>query len=218
MSQPTNDKLQEFEVQEQIPGSLHPLLDAVVRHRKPIVTTAVIVLALVIVLGAWRWYDAHSASADRARLGDILTQTRGGDRVAGLTAFLAESPGKLATAARLELASALMAQGDFAKAADVFDDLAKTDDPDVKILAQLGKARSLLLDAKPGDARALLDGLRESAPDAYRPAVKQLFAVAAEQSGDREAALAAYRDLAAAATPREAGFLEFKINQLSGTK
>ncbi|MGE4552447.1 MAG: tetratricopeptide repeat protein [Desulfovibrionaceae bacterium] len=217
MSQPTPEKLPQLEISDQIPESLHPLLDAVVRHRKPVVIGAAVVLVLVVCFGAWRWYDAHSAKSASTRLGDILTQTTGEERAKRLTAFLADSPGHLATAARIELAAALMDHGDYAKAADAFDALIKGDDPDVKALAQLGKARCLLLGSKPGDARALLDGLRTGAPEAYRPAMQRLFAVAAEQAGDRQAALAAYKDLVANASPQEAGFLEFKITQLSGT-
>lgn len=217
MSQTIPDKMPQLGISDQIPEDLHPLLEAIVRQRKRIIIGVAVALVLVFCFGAWRWFDSHSTNAASTRLGEILTQSQGAERVEQLTAFLADSPGHLATSARIELAAALMDQGQFVEASEAFDALIQSKDPDVKTLAQLGKGRCLVLAGKPGDARTLLDDLRTSAPKAYQLAVKQLFAMAAEQSGDHEAAITVYQDLSAV-SPQQAEFLKFKITQLSGTK
>lgn len=191
-----------------------PVIEKIIRNWKAVAIgmgAALLLLALVAGINAWR--ERQLAKAGET-LGAILVQTGGAARIEALESFLKGAPDKLSTAALFELAAACLAEKQYDKAAEHFAKLAAASDADIRLLAEIGRARSLLLAGKAKESAAALAALLKGAPEPYVVPVYRQLAAAAEQAGDLPTALSAYQELAAKAGELERQYFEFKINQL----
>jgi hypothetical protein len=174
----------------------------------------VLLLIVAVYAGVNSWRGSQAAkSADT--LGVILIEkTEPQARIDALEAYLKDAPGSLRPAALLELAASAMVSKQYAKASAAWAELEDSSSADMKVVAGIGHAKSLLLEGKAAEALALLQGLKAKSPKAYELPITRQLAVAAEQAGNDKAAQEAYAELATKAEGAGKPFFEFKANQL----
>ncbi len=193
---------------------LHPVLKALGKYWKPI--TAVVV-ALLVVLAGVALYKAQKKSriADvQAKVGKVLAETKGADRLAGLEKILADGAGEAQDGVLLEIAKTALDEKDYAKAASAWEKVASVSGPDMRAAAMLGRASALSQSGDNAKAAAVLTKLEGEMPDAYSSIVYKQLAVAAEAAGDTEKAIQAYEKLQAESTVRNKTYFEAKIEEL----
>lgn len=198
----------------EVDESLHPLLKAVVDNVKLIVG---VVAVLILAVGGYAAYDAVQTSnlaEGREKLASIVAQEDAAKRVEALRAFASEAPGDMATSVRLELAEALSAAGDHEGAAALWKELMAKNAADLNVVAALGHAAELSRAGKHADSAAALKALKASAPKGYEALILQRLAYESELSGDAQAALSAWEDLAAANETTDNAFIQSKIARL----
>jgi len=173
-----------------------------------------VILAVGIYAGVNQWRASQALKSADA-LGVLLIQkTEPKARVAALESFLKDAPGSLRPTVLLELAAAAMVSGDFDKASTAWTELEGSSSADMKVIAGIGHAKSLLMSGKAPEALALLQTLKGKAPKSYELSLVRQIAVAAEQAGNDKVALDAYTELATKAEGAGKPFYEFKANQL----
>lgn len=203
------------QIKKAVPGTSQRLFDFLAANLKPIaVGCGVIILAVAAYSGVNHWRKGQTAKAADA-LGVILIEkTEPEARIQALEAFLKDAPSSLKPTAQLELAAAAMIGKQYDKAVSAWTELEGSSSPDLKAMASIGHAKSLILAGKPKDALTLLEGVKAKAPEAYANAITRQMAVAAEAAGDTQAASAAYAELANKAEGSGKPYFEFKANQL----
>jgi predicted Zn-dependent protease len=193
---------------------LKPLIEKTVQNWKAVALGLGAVLAVIAVAaGINAWRERSLAKAGEA-LGAILVQTGGEARIQALEGFLKDAPARLKTSVLFELAASCLAEKQYDKAAEHFAALAAANDADVRLLAEIGRARSLLLAGKAKESAQVLAALLKGAPEPYLVPVYRQLAAAAEQAGDLQTALSAYQELSAKAGELERQYFEFKISQI----
>lgn len=213
---PVNDIITEQleQIKKIVPSTSERLFEFLVDNLKPIAIACVaLLLAVALYEGVDHWRTGKAAKAADA-LGVILIEkTEPKARVQALEDFLKDAPSSLKPTVQLELAAAAMIDKQYDKAALAWTDLEGSSSPDVKAIAGLGHAKSLLLSGKAQEALTLLEALKTKAPDSYKTAITRQIAVTAEQAGNTQTASAAYKEL----TEKEEGagkpYFEFKANQ-----
>lgn len=204
----------------QFGDEMHPLLKKLMDNIKPI---AIGFGALIIIFGGYGIYDYVSdrrLESSSAMLGEILASTRGEERVKALRGFLEQAPEVMRISALFELAATLQEQDKYEDAVAVWTRMEGIADAAMAPVVKLGKARALAMNKQYPDALGLLEAYQSSAPEAYKTEVTKTIAELAEDAGDTEKALTAYRELAKSEQLGESarGFLEYKIEQLETDK
>ena len=203
------------QIKKAVPDTSQRLFDFLVANLKPIaIGCCALLVAVAIYEGVGQW-QASKANKAADALGVILIEkTEAKARVQALEDFLKDAPSSLKPTVQLELAAAAMIDKQFDKAAAAWTELEGSSSPDVKAIAGIGHAKSLLLAGKAQEALTLLEGLKAKAPEAYKDAITRQIAVAAEQAGNAQTATAAYTELAGKAEGAGKPYFEFKANQL----
>jgi len=204
------------QIKKSVPDTSQRLYDFLTANLKPI---GIACLVLLIGVAAWEGvshWRARTAAKAADVLGVILIEkTDAKARVQALEAFLKDAPSSLKPTVEMELAAAAMIDKQYDKAAAAWAELEGSSSPDLKVVAGIGHAKSLMLQDKAQDALTLLQALKTKAPEAYSAAITRQIAVAAEQAGNAQAAGAAYTELAAKGDDAAAKpYYEFKANQL----
>ena len=201
-------------LQENVPETLHPVLNWMGRNHKLLIGIVSVIILVVAGFSIFKVVTGHQAESARNELTDILFSNDPGE-MDRLAAFAEDAPEAVAVRARFELAAAKLGEKDYAGAAEAFAELARSEDKDVHVLATMSQARCLLLDDKADQALALMDDLKTSVPEAYSGSVTRLYAVAAEAAGKTDLAVSAYQELLAKGQGVDTEFLLYKLNQLS---
>ncbi len=203
------------QIKKVVPDTSQRLFEFLVHNLKPIaIGCCALILAAAVYAGVNAWRERSAAKAADA-LGVILIEkTDSKARVAALETFLKDTPSSLRPTVLLELAASAMVDKQFDKAATAWTELEGSPSADMKVIAGIGHARSLLLSGKAAEALALLQALKAKSPEAYAMPITRQIAVAAEQSGNTKVAQDAYSDLASQAEGSGKPFYEFKANQL----
>jgi len=191
------------------------LLDFLVDNLKNIaLACGIIILAVAVYAGVNHWRGRQAAKAADV-LGVILIQkTEPKARVDALEAFLKDAPSSLRPTVLLELAASAMVSRQYDKASTAWAELEGSSSPDMKVVAGIGHAKSLLMTGKAPEALTLLQALKAKSPAAYALPITRQLAVAAEEAGNMKAALEAYTELAAKPKGASKPYFEFKANQL----
>lgn len=203
------------QLKKAVPDTSQRLFDFLVGNLKPIaIACGVVLLAAAVYAGVNSWRARATAKASDT-LGLILIEkTESKARVEALDQFLKDAPAGLRPTALLELAAAAMVDKQFDRAATAWEELEKNGAPDMKVIAAIGRAKCLIMTGKPADALALLEGIKAKSPEAYALSITRQIAVAAEQAGNTQVALAAYAELAEKDTGPGKPFYEYKANRL----
>lgn len=191
------------------------LLHFLVENLKAIAAgCGVLILIVAVYAGVNSWRGRQAAKSADA-LGVILIQkSEPKARVDALEAYLKDAPGSLRPTALLELAASAMASKQYGKASAAWAELAGSSSADMKVVAGIGHAKSLLMEGKAAEALTLLQALKTASPKAYDLPITRQLAVAAEQAGNDKVAQEAYAELAAKGEGAGKPYFEFKANQL----
>lgn len=206
-------------VQEEINEEIHPLLQKIHDHIKEIgIVVGAVVLVAAGVTG-YKFYQQKTIQNARAELNRITSQNQGQEAIKALQSFLPEAPEDIRQAVRLEVASRSMASEDYDLAAQTWQDIhATAQDPNLQVVASLGRAKALRLAGKLGQSLEILDQLLDMAPKEYIQSINFERAAVAEENGQWQKALNAYQDLKSetSLTASNQGYLDYKIAQLQG--
>ena len=204
------------QIKKSVPDTSERLFNFLSDNLKPIgIGCAAILLAVAAYEGVSH-YRARAAAKSADVLGVILLEkTEPKARVEALEGFLKDAPSSLKPTAELELAAAAMVAQQYDKAEKAWTDLEGSSSDDMKAIAGIGHAKSLMLQNKPKDALALLTPLKGKAPAAYKQAITRQIAVCAEAAGDAKTAADAYAELSGKDSDAPGKpYFEFKANQL----
>ncbi|QJB57159.1 transcriptional regulator [Pseudodesulfovibrio sp. zrk46] len=201
------------DIESHVPEQLHPILEAAFKHQKQIIVGVVAIIAVAAIYAGMTSYNKKAMASAQAELGAILIKDSGSDKIAKLEALLGNAPSGAKPAVLLELAQASMTNNEFEKAAGYWNQLSGEADADLKVVARLGKAKSLTLAGKPGEAVTILKDLAGTVATAFTIPVNRQLAVAAEAAGDTGTALTAYKKLADSQIP-DKPFIDYKVAQL----
>lgn len=200
----------------QLGDDMHPLLRKLMDNIK---TISIVAIAFLVVFGGYALYDyvqTKRLTSSGEMLGEILVSTSGEERVQALRDFAASAPAALQTSALMELAAALKEQEQHDQALAVWNELEGQVDPPLVPVVTLGKAKALEDAGKQQEALELLEGYKATAPESYKATLDRRLAELAEELGDLQKALSAYRELAKDENigPSVKEYLLFKIGQL----
>ena len=201
------------EVEAHVPEQLHPILEAAFKNGKQLIIAVIAIVAVTAIYAGVSAYNQRALTSAQAKLGAILIEAAGEDKIAKLEALLADVPSAAKSAVLLELAQSSMNNGQYDKAVGYWNQLAGTTDDDLAFVARLGKAKCLTLAGKGAEALTELKDLVGIAPAAFTIPTYRQLAVAAELAGDKAEALAAYKKLGEQSLP-DKPFVDFKIAQL----
>ncbi|OIO00275.1 MAG: hypothetical protein AUJ49_09995 [Desulfovibrionaceae bacterium CG1_02_65_16] len=204
------------QIKKSVPDTSERLFEFLSDHLKPILLGCVVILLAVAAYEGVGHFRAKSAAKAADVLGVILLEkTEPKARVEALEGFLKDAPSSLKPTAELELAAAAMVAQQYDKAEKAWTDLEGSSSEDMKAIAGIGHAKSLMLENKPKDALALLTQLKTKAPAAYKQAIARQIAVSAEAAGDAKTAAEAYTELSSKDSDAPGKpYFEFKANQL----
>lgn len=214
MAEPQNSQQAALdEVESHVPEQLHPIIEAAFKYHKQIIAGVVVIIAAAAIYAGMTAYNQRALASTQAELGSILINGAGDERIAKLETLLGKAPSAGKPAVLIALAQSCMTNEKYDKAVGYWNQLAGAADDDMAFVARLGKAKSLTLAGKNGEALTLLKELVGIAPAAYTaPAYRQL-AVAAEQAGNDSEALDAYRKLAEQPVS-DKPYVDYKVAQL----
>ena len=169
------------------------------RYGKYIIAVAVLALAIAGGVVAWRDHQASERRSQGARYSSALALVREGKaaEAARLFALLAREGGGYSLLAAFEEAEMLARSGDRKAAIAVYDRHAGESgiDPEFRDLAELLSVMHGLPD---GDPKAAVERLQKltASGNPWRASALDLTAAAKLKSGDRDGALAIYKELA----------------------
>lgn len=202
------------EVESHVPETLHPVIEAVFKYQKQVITGVVAIVAVAAIYAGVTGYNQRALASAQAELGSILIQASGQEKIDRLEALLADAPSAARPAVLLELARTTMVNGEYDKGVNYWNQLVGETDEDLEVVARMGKAKCLTLAGKPAEAVTILDDLAGTVNAEYTVPVYRQLAVAAEAAGDTGKALDAYRKLGEQSVS-DKPFVDFKIAQLS---
>ena len=200
-------------IESHVPNSMHPVLEAAFKYRKQIVIGVGAILVGTVLYTGFNAYTQRAMTQAQAKMGTILIEKTGQEKIDALEGLLASAPSSVKPAVLLELAQAAMTAGDYAKASDYWNRLAGDTDDDLKIVARMGKAKCLQMSGKPAEAVTVLQDLQGVVEEEYSIPVTRQLAVAAEAAGNTALALEAYKKLAEQPVS-DKPYIDFKVAQL----
>ncbi len=201
------------DIESHVPETLHPILEAAFKYWKQIAIGVGAILVGTALYAGFSAYNQRAMAEAQSKMGIILIEKTGQEKLDALNALLASAPSSVKPAVLLEMAQAAMTAGQYDKAADYWNQLAGNTDDDLKIVARMGKAKALQLAGKPADAVTILKDLQGVVDEEYSIPVTRQLAVAAEAAGDTAQALDAYKKLAEQPVS-DKPFIDYKVTQL----
>ncbi|HYH38555.1 MAG TPA: tetratricopeptide repeat protein [Azospirillum sp.] len=162
-------------------------------------TVAVLLVAATAGWQAWQGWKRSQAEAETGRLVSALSQAAAGPQkgIEALTAFSGSAPASLAVLARLNEAALRVEEGKTAEAVALYDSIAGNGSADA-IYRDLATLLSVMHQMDGGDAAKLQTRLQPLTVDAspWRFSARELTALLAARSGDRERARSLFQQLA----------------------
>ncbi|WP_027370192.1 tetratricopeptide repeat protein [Desulfovermiculus halophilus] len=185
------------------------------------IKTIGLVIAAVIVVAAlvsgYSYYKTRTLRNAQQTVDRIMSEQSGMDRIRGLEEFVPKAPAKMHNALHLQLARLCMEEGAFERAVPHWEHIRENaPDTDLKTVAALGLGTALARMDKSSEALELLRQASGQAPERYQRSLQMKIAAVAEQAGQWEQALKAYRALSdmRALDARPDEFIEHKIKTL----
>lgn len=193
------------------PEEMHPIL-AFLNSNLKLIALGVggLLLAVALFSGYRAWSESRLAEAreDLAR----LVAAKGENRLANLKAFAEDAPSAVRPTALYELARAAGEEEDQAVALEAFRALSRNADGELRAVAELGVARTLMAMGEPDQALQSLKAA-PAAPEAYKTVMTRTRAQAAEMAGQWGEAQTAYGELREL-EPGNEEFIAAKLDQL----
>lgn len=202
------------ELLQNVPEELHPVLRKLLDNLRTVGLAAAVILAVAAVAAVIQHVRGSSLDKARAELGRILLQPAATARIEALEKLAADAPEAVLPAVRIELAAALTAAGEHAKAEAVLDKLAKDAPPSLATPAAMAKAAAL---SRRGEHRAALAALlaaRQGAPQDYALPLARQAAAEAMLAGDAEAQRKALTEIKTLDPERSATYVDHLLHRL----
>lgn len=162
-------------------------------------TVAVLLVAATAGWQAWQGWQKSQAEAETGRLVGALSQAAAGPGkgVEALASFAGSAPANLAILARLNEAALRVEEGKTADAVALYDSIAGNGSADA-IYRDLATLLSVMHQMDGGDAAKLQTRLQPLTVDAspWRFSAREMTALLAARSGDRERARTLFQQLA----------------------
>lgn len=198
----------------EVSDDLHPLLQFIVDHIKPLAAGLVVFLLVIAGYGIWEYTQGQAMTKASNELGTILAQPAGEERIAALEQFLKSAPGELKEGVRLELASELADAGQYERAAEAWQTVGKDQGQTFQVISSIGRAQSLMQDGKSKEALQVLEDALAMAGESFYVPLNRMIANAAEESGNYARAVDALKKIAASDESRPQMYLKDKIARL----
>ena len=194
-------------------SDIHPLLKKILDNIKPIALIVTVVVLAAATYSGLSSYQSSQKEQAASELGTILIMNDNATRLEHLEAFVNSGHKDLRLAARLELAKAFMDLGEYARAAQTWREIGQHVESEMKVIAGLGEASSLIAQDEYGQAVELLTKLKTNSGAGFIPVISSSLVFAAEKAGLKDIALAEYESLKTQNESNSA-FIDYKINRL----
>lgn len=180
-------------------------------------TLAALIIAAVVAAAGYAWYNSSTKQSKikaENELGAIIASKTGPERLTALEAYLKTAPSSTKGAALLEIANTAQDQGNFEKAAEVWNQLYLTGPEGMREIAGMGYATALAQKGdKQGSVKFLVD-LLGKAPKAFQPVVARQLAAVAEEAKAWPEAVNAYERMKDMGQGGNKAFYESKIAEI----
>lgn len=213
MAENTNAQEQLADLEAHSPQSMHPILEAVFKYQKQVIVGVVAIVAVAAIYAGYTTYSERALNTAQAKLGTILIEASGDDKIAKLEGLLNSAPSSARPAVLLELAQTCMKNEKFDKAVTFWNDLSGSADGDLSNVARIGKAKALVLSGKATEAVTELEALAGVVSEDFTVPVYRQLALAAEAAGNNAKALEAYKQIADKQLP-DTSYIQYRIAQL----
>ncbi|MDQ7031621.1 MAG: hypothetical protein Q9M37_02745 [Desulfonauticus sp.] len=199
------------EIEEEVDETVHPFLEWILDHIKPIgIGIGAIVLGVAVYSGI-DYYHTKNIQQAKQQLGLILINSK--NKARDLEQFLNKAPDKLKPAIYIELAKIYVNEGNSNKGLEVLKKLEKVDD-DIYPICVLTEVNLLMNENKYQDAYKLLKSVENKMPTTYKKEVLLKKALLAEKTKDFKQAYACYQELKSEYKGEDTSYFEYKLNIL----
>lgn len=208
-NKPTTEQSLFDRMSSEVTPEVSPLLLFLTNNARYILIGLAICIAVGAGYGIYSWQARGRVEQAQNDLGGILVTTDSAARLAKLEEFLAKAPSGMRTAVVLAVANAAMEAGKHDAAINAWGELAKDSGNPLYSTALIGKARSLALADRSGEALAVLESAALPADSSAANLINSLIVDLAQKTGDTARAVAACEKLVAAnglQNPEEAEF------------
>lgn len=193
------------------PEEMHPIIAFLNANMKLIALGVGGLLLAVAVASGYRAWSESRLAESREELAKLVA-AQGEDRLANLKAFAEDAPSAVRPAALYELARVADEEEDRGMALEAFRKMRDNAEGELRAVAELGVARTLLAMGEPGQALQELKAA-PAVPEAYKTILTRTRAQAAEMAGQWSEALAAYGELREL-EPGNEEFIAAKLSQI----
>ncbi|MFW5733695.1 MAG: tetratricopeptide repeat protein [Oceanidesulfovibrio sp.] len=198
----------------EVSDRLHPLLQFIVDHIKPLAAGLVLFLLVIAGYGYWEYSQKQAVDEASNKLGAILAQTSGEQRITALQEFLQEAPGEIRDGVRLELATTLAENGQYEKAAAIWSEVGVGRSETIRVVSAMGQAQALMDAGKNDEALAVLEDALAMSSESFAVSINRMIATAAEEAGRISRAVDALRELVESDPTQPQTYLKDKIARL----
>ncbi len=195
-----------------------PLLNFILKHFKVVISGLIFCVVIIIAIGSWSWYLKQQESIAEKELGRILVKPISMEQLEELEEFFKKAPTSLKKGLLLQMAFIAIELEDIKKASDFYGLLYTKDYKGVAgILGGLNQADLLQKLGSWHDSLNVLNSLEKVASTPLLSAVYEAQAICAEQLGEKDIAITAYKKLIdeLTASGNDAVFYESRIAALT---
>lgn len=186
------------EMKAEVSPEATPLWNFALNHAGSIAAGVIGLVVLIVAVGGYQWYAERAEATAHQELGKIISMQNAEARLKALEAFLPSATGSVRLGTLMETATAAVAVGDWDRASAAYAQvIALEKDSPLGMVARFSRADVLMKAGKPAEAYTILEVMLQSAPETMRPALNEQLALAAEEAGMTDKALAAYDALIA---------------------
>ena len=202
-------------LQQSVSREAAPLLNFVLKHIKAIAAGLFAIVVIISGAGMYNYTHEQSILEAQSKLATLSDGASTEKQLNELKAFVDEAPEQVRPAGLLALAKASLRVKDYSAAETAWAKLQATGIESMRDLAGMGRADALANMGKYKEAVTVLEGLVPQASEAYRLSIKHQIAIMAEESGEVDKALAAYKELEAEVPAANKKFYTHKISSLN---
>lgn len=199
---------------ENVPEQLHPGLAWLLANLRTVAVAAAVILAAAAGVAVVQHVRASAVDNAQAELGHILLNPDPAARAAALEKLAADAPASVLPAARIGLAQALTAAGQFDKAEAVLDQLTKDAPATLAVPVAMAKAAALSRRGDHAAALAAILAAKQGAPEPYALPLARQAAAEAMLAGDVPAQRAALSEVKSLDAEHSATFVDYLLHRL----
>lgn len=202
-------------LKEDISPEATPALQFLMDHAKTISSIVIAGVLIAVAIIVYQWNHKNNIAKAKSDVAAILVSKTGADKINALEALLPDVPSEIVAGVYLDMAYTAVGINDPVKAADAWDKVYNSaNDPALKAVAGLGKAKALADQGKDAEALVILDTVSSTTDAAMLPQLQMEIAVLAEKSGDLQKSKAAYEALLGTVNSFDKAFIVSQIESL----